>query len=105
MKLIKAEETGLGSHWVYASVNGFGASVIDYGYGSEEGKFELAVIRFIGEDGTYKIAYDTPITNDVLGWLTKNDVTELLSQIDHLPGQNDLVLRLFAETLEKGERK
>lgn len=105
MKLIKAEETGLGLHWVYASVNGLGASVIDYGYGSEEGKFELAVIRFVGEDGAYKMAYDTPITNDVLGWLTENDVTELLSQIDHLPGQNDLVLRLFAKLLTKGERK
>lgn len=101
MRLIKAEVTGLGLHWVYASDNGFGASVIDYGYGSEEGKFELAVIQFIGGVGTYILVYDTPITSDVLGWLTENDVKELLSQIDNLPNK----MSWYYDYLQKFSRK
>lgn len=59
--------------------NGYGASVIDTGYGSRDGLFELAVLA----DG--KLCYTTPITSDVLGWLTADDVDATLAAIEALP--------------------
>jgi len=58
--------------------NGYGASVIRHSgsYGGAEGRWELAVI---GPDGS--LAYDTPITSDVKGWLTPADVEGLLDRI------------------------
>lgn len=68
-----------GSQWKFRFPNGYGASVIDDGYGAEAGLYELAVLR-----GGH-IVYDTPITDDVLGWLTEDQVTEALDQIEALP--------------------
>jgi hypothetical protein len=61
--------------------NGFGASVVrhKYSYGGEDGLYELAIL-----DSTGKITYDTPITDDVIGYLTEEDVTELLAKIQLL---------------------
>jgi hypothetical protein len=61
--------------------NGYGASVVctPYTYGGKEGLYELAVF---GNDG--HITYDTPITNDVLGYLSEQDVTEILIKIQQL---------------------
>jgi hypothetical protein len=62
--------------------NGYGASVVigPYTYGGEDGLYELAVI--LGSDG--KLTYDTPVTDDVEGYLTEDDVTKLLEQIQKL---------------------
>ena len=61
--------------------NNYGASIVtgDCFYTSDEKPYELAVM--------YKgnITYDTPITDDVCGWLNENDVNKLLSQIEALP--------------------
>lgn len=61
--------------------NGYGVSVIQgpYTYGGPEGLYELAVMT---EDG---LCYDTPITEDVLGHLTPEEVTGLLAQVEALP--------------------
>lgn len=61
--------------------NGYGVSVIigPYSYGGHEGLYELAVIE---KDGS--LCYDTPITDDVLGWLTKDDVTRYGQQVEAL---------------------
>lgn len=61
--------------------NGYSASVIKgpYTYGGDEGLYELAVLH----GGS--IVYDTPVTNDVEGYLTPEKVTELLQQIEALP--------------------
>lgn len=61
--------------------NGYGASVIchDMSYGGREGLYELAVLK--GDD----ICYNTPITDDVIGWLYPHQVTELLGKIAKLP--------------------
>ena len=61
--------------------NGYGASVVrsQYTYGGDKGLYELAVF---GKDG--HITYDTPITNDVLGYLKPEDVTDILEQIQLL---------------------
>ena len=61
--------------------NGYGASVVrsQYTYGGDKGLYELAVF---GKDG--HITYDTPITNDVLGYLKEEEVTKILEQIQLL---------------------
>ena len=61
--------------------NGYGASVVrhEYSYGGKDGLYELAVLSNDGE-----LTYDTPITDDVLGYLTTNEVTEILIKIQQL---------------------
>ena len=61
--------------------NGYGASIVctPYTYGGKEGLYELAVF---GKDG--HISYDTPITNDVLGYLKPEEVTDILQKIQLL---------------------
>jgi hypothetical protein len=61
--------------------NGYGASVVkgEHTYGGKDGLYELGVL---GKDG--KLCYDTPITEDVEGYLTEEGVTEFLKQIQSL---------------------
>ena len=61
--------------------NGYGASVVvgPYTYGGEDGLYELGVL---GKNG--KLTYDTPITEDVEGYLSEEGVTQLLKQIQKL---------------------
>ena len=61
--------------------NGYGASVIigPHTYGGEDGLYELGVL---GKDK--KLTYDTPVTEDVKGYLSEDDVTKLLEQIQKL---------------------
>lgn len=65
--------------------NDYGASVIQnpYSYGGRDGLWELAVIAWDGDN--WSICYDTPITDDVLGYLTEEEVTETLVKIKALP--------------------
>lgn len=60
--------------------NGYGASVITgYGaYGNIDAPYELAVLKGDG------LCYDTPITDDVLGHLTEEDLDRLLAEIEAL---------------------
>lgn len=60
--------------------NGYGASVVrhDNSYGGKDGLYELAVLK----DGD--LCYDTPITSDVLGFLTEAEVSIYLTQIEQL---------------------
>ena len=61
--------------------NGYGASVIigPHTYCGEDGLYELGVL---GKDK--KLTYDTPVTDDVKGYLSEDDVTKLLEQIQKL---------------------
>jgi hypothetical protein len=61
--------------------NGYGASVVKgpHTYGGNEGLYELAVI-----DANDQVTYETPVTDDVEGYLTEEDVTILLKQIQNL---------------------
>lgn len=61
--------------------NGYGASIAQtpFSYGGNEGLYELAVL---GSD--QKITYETPITDDVEGYLDETDVTILMKQIQNL---------------------
>jgi hypothetical protein len=69
-----------GVHAIVTFDNGYGASIVktDRSYGGKEGLYELAILF----DGL--ISYDTPITNDVIGFLTEDEVTELLQKIEAL---------------------
>lgn len=58
--------------------NGYGASVVRhaYSYGGSRGLYELAVLDSDGD-----LTYSTPVTSDVLGFLTKADVAAALVEI------------------------
>lgn len=70
--------------------NGFGVSVVQhpFSYGNREGLWELAV--FIGNEDQYSICYDTPITGDVMGYLTEEDVDATIEAIQKLT-MDDLI--------------
>lgn len=65
--------------------NGYGASVVKhrFSYGSMEDLWELAVTKR-GASGDWYLYYDTPITDDVLGYLTEERVRDILRQIKEL---------------------
>lgn len=66
--------------------NGYGVSVIRNAYsrGGGMGLYELAVL-LRHEDGDYSLCYDTPISDDVLGWLSPQDVTDAMIKVQQLP--------------------
>jgi hypothetical protein len=61
--------------------NGYGVSVVSHthSYGGTKGLFEIAVL---GKDGD--ISYDTPVTNDVIGYLNPDEVTDIMEQVQIL---------------------
>ena len=61
--------------------NGYGASVVKtpYTYGGDKGLYEIAVL-----DLDNQLTYETSVTDDVIGYLTEDDVTEVLKQIQEL---------------------
>ena len=65
--------------------NGYGASVVQgpYSYGGDEGKFELAVLKF-DDAGHWHLCYDSGLTDDVFGYLTEQEVQEYLTKIEAL---------------------
>lgn len=50
-------------------------------YGGAEGLFELAMLR------NDKCCYDTPITDDVRGWLGEEDVLDILEDVQRIYGE------------------
>jgi hypothetical protein len=72
-----------GTQTIYRFDNGYGASIVkhSFSYGSE-----MAVVKFKGSSiDDFNLCYDTPITSDVLGYLTPIDVDNYLNQIEKLP--------------------
>ena len=62
--------------------NGYVASLISgyKAYCNRNSPYEIAVM-----DKDYNILHDTPITDDVLGYLTENQVLDYLEEISNLP--------------------
>ena len=60
--------------------NGYGVSVVktNYSYGGKDGLYELAIFK------NDELCYDTPITDDVMGYLSPEDVTDIMSKIQAL---------------------
>lgn len=77
----KPHPLGNGIQGVITFDNGYGASIVqtDYSYGGRLGLYELAVLD---KDG--HITYNTPITEDVIGYLNHQKVTEKLIEIQDL---------------------
>jgi hypothetical protein len=79
-----------GIHAKHFFPNGYGVSVVRFttprgfggSYGAEEGLYEAAVLK--GLEDNWEICYDTPITSDVLGHLTEEEVEDVLQQIENL---------------------
>jgi hypothetical protein len=86
--IVTAHRVNGGGQVVFQFPNNRGASVVrhSFSYGASSGLFELAVIKFDGNGpDSWDIDYSTPITRDVLGWLSYERVGELLSAIKALP--------------------
>jgi hypothetical protein len=69
-----------GIQYVFKFENNYGASVIrhQYSYGGSKGLWEIAVLK---DD---ELDYTSPITNDIVGWLDQDGVTDTLFQISKL---------------------
>lgn len=72
---------GIGKQCVVQFPNGYGASIVQgpHTYGGSNGLYELAVL-----DKNGQLTYSTPITDDVLGYLTEEDIEKTLSDIKNL---------------------
>ena len=72
---------------IYKFGNNYGASVVcsNFSYGGDKGLFEVAVLDLAGD-----IVYDTPVTDDVIGYLDFDGVAKVLQQIQHLPKKTDV---------------
>lgn len=79
-------KTPIRCQYKYYFPNGYGASIVQYDspfYSNPLG-WELAVIRCY-ESGEWHLCYDTPITDDVIPYLTGEEVCEILEKIICLP--------------------
>lgn len=77
---------------IYRFENGYGASVVrfSFSYGGDEGLWGLAVVKFDPvNQSDWHLDYTTPITNDVIGYQSDEEVAELLDQISALPAGGD----------------
>jgi hypothetical protein len=83
-KTLPSNQINDGIQYLAFYPNGYGASIVQhkYSYGHDQGSWELAVIKGTEED--WNICYDTPITSDVLGYLSEADVEDVLLQIEAL---------------------
>lgn len=82
--IILERELNGGSQQLHRFENNYGASVIrvgSYAYGG----LELAVLKFYSEDKEgFDLCYDTPITDDVIGYLEEDQLSQLLVNIEAL---------------------
>jgi hypothetical protein len=80
---------------VYRFPNGYGASIVrtkshipfgrKYSSYTDDDDWELAVLRFRSDDNRdYNLDYSTPITSDVLGYQSDDEVNAVLEQIGKL---------------------
>lgn len=82
----------IGSDGVQAKMffdNGYGVSVVRFyidkrpgSYTEGDDDWELAVLK--GTDEKWAITFETEVTEDVLGYLSKDDVTEAMKKVQEL---------------------
>lgn len=85
--LLGIKELFDGVHYMFRFENGYGASIVKhmYSYGHEDDLWELAVTVFPHKDAKWsKLCYNTPITDDVLGSKTDDEIREILNEIKEL---------------------
>jgi hypothetical protein len=77
-----------GIHATHFFDNGYGVSVVRFttefggSYGADVGLYEVAIIK--GTEDNWNITYDSPITDDVLGWQSEEEVEVLLYEVENL---------------------
>jgi len=69
--------------------NGYGVSVVRFkindrysSYTNNEDEWELAIL--FGNEKEWELTYNTPITNDVIGWISEDEVTDIMRQVQEL---------------------
>lgn len=70
--------------------NGYGISVVRFkspfgGGGSYTNGDQWEVAVLLGDEQNWDLCYTTDITNDVIGHLTDDDVTDIMERIQKLP--------------------
>ena len=77
--------------------NGFGVSVVRFtingmkgSYTNNDQEWELAVLK--GNKNDWELTYDTPITEDVIGYLSEDEVTEIMKKIQQLLSTHNFIL-------------
>jgi hypothetical protein len=77
--------TGINAHHIFD--NHYGVSIIKspYSYGGKQGLYELAILVMKPEDKYSELCYDTHITNDVMGHLTPENITDIMKEVSELP--------------------
>ncbi len=71
--------------------NNYGVSVVKgpYSYGGRDGLYELAVIHMSPDMSESELDYNNPVANgDVRGYLTSEDVTQLMKEVILFPVKN-----------------
>ena len=76
---------------IYFFENGFGISIINIknhdgeflSYTKTKSEFEIAVLQK-REDGSSNITYETPLTDDVIGYLKIKGVYKIMEEIEKL---------------------
>ena len=90
--VFKPHSVGEGLHGRIFFDNGYGLSVVrfsnPFGRGgymsrtSNEDQWEVAVL--FGNEKEWELTYNTPITNDVIGYLSSDEVTEIMKKVQEL---------------------
>jgi len=64
--------------------NGYGVSVVRFSgsYGYEDGLYEVAVLQ--GTEDNFDLCYDTPITDDVIGYCDEQIIENIIKQVESL---------------------
>ena len=79
------------AQWIYDGQNGYGASIVPNIFRCEksnyyEDLFEVAIIKFTDLDHIhFDLEYSTEITDDVILYLTEDEVSDILDRVDTLP--------------------
>ena len=76
------EDHDLGHQYIFRFPNNYGASVIKNvgSYGNAQDLWEMALI-FFDEDGDWHLTYERDFYDDVKGYLTDDNIIELLEKI------------------------
>jgi hypothetical protein len=69
--------------WIFFG-NGYGASVItgSAAYSDSENPYEVAILK--GNKEEWGLCYDTPITDNVIGYCNEEKVTDILRKVQEL---------------------
>lgn len=83
--LVKSRALHGGIQYQFKFENSYGASVVkhDFSDGHQMNQWELGVIKW-DDENNWDLYYCTPVTDDIVGYLTDEDVRDFLKQIKEL---------------------